>query len=218
MGALPHAADFHCCTEMADFRAPAHPSKQQLRRTFLSQRRGLSATAWQAHSQHLCDRLTQLPLLQQARTILAYQSIRQEPDLTPLFSTLAKDWGLPRCVGKTLQWHRWRWGEPLVQGQYGIGEPDPALPRVEPSQVDLILVPCVACDRAGYRLGYGGGYYDRFCADPQWQGITAIGLLFESAYVDTLPHDPWDVPLSGVCTESGYHAAATLPIPEDPSP
>jgi 5-formyltetrahydrofolate cyclo-ligase len=149
--------------------------------------------------------------------ILAYQSFRQEPDLTLLFSTLAMDWGLPRCVGKTLQWQRWRWGEGLVQGQYGIWEPDPALPRVEPSEVDLILVPCVACDRAGYRLGYGGGYYDRLFADPRWQGIPAIGVVFEDAYVEALPRDPWDLPLQGVCTESGYYAAGTVPIAEDHS-
>lgn len=188
----------------------APPSKPHLRRTFLSRRRALYPTAWQAQSQRLCDRLRSLPQVQNARTILAYHPFRQEPDLTPLFSTLAIDWGLPRCVGNVLQWHRWRWGDGLVQGKYGIWEPEPTLPMLEPSQVDLILVPCVACDRSGYRLGYGGGYYDRLFADPHWQRVPAIGVVFEDAHVEALPHDPWDLPLQGVCTESGYHAA-TVP-------
>ena len=138
-----------------------------------------------------------------AQTILAYQSLRQEPTLDYLFTDTNKQWGLPRCVGKDLLWHCWQPLEPLVIGAYGIFEPSPELRPIEPGSVDLILVPAVAIDAGGYRLGYGGGYYDRLRADPLWRKIPTIGIVFNFAYVETLPIESWDLPLDAVCTELG---------------
>ena len=134
---------------------------------------------------------------------MAYQSYRQEPDLTPLFTDQEKQWGLPRCLGKELIWYNWQPSEPLVTGAYGILEPVSASPRLEPIDIDLILVPTVAIDRRGYRLGYGGGYYDRLRADRSWRQIPTIGIVFDFAVVDILPIDPWDLKLDAVCTELG---------------
>jgi 5-formyltetrahydrofolate cyclo-ligase len=64
----------------------------------------------------------------------------------------------------------------------------------------------VAIDRQGYRLGYGGGYYDRLRADPLWRKIPTIGIVFNFAYVEQLPIEPWDLPLDAVCTELGVTA------------
>jgi len=69
------------------------------------------------------------------------------------------------------------------------------------NQVDLLLVPAVACDRRGYRLGYGGGFYDRLLSQPEWQQKPAIGIIFDFARLPTLPFDPWDQPLTSICTE-----------------
>ncbi|MGB7485776.1 MAG: 5-formyltetrahydrofolate cyclo-ligase, partial [Phormidesmis sp.] len=63
--------------------------------------------------------------------------------------------------------------------------------------------PCVACDINGYRLGYGGGFYDRMLSDRTWQNKTTLGIVFEYARLPTVPRDNWDVPLDGICTESG---------------
>lgn len=93
-------------------------------------------------------------------------------------------------------------------GHYGILEPDPALPQLLAENIDLLLVPAVAIDRGGYRLGYGGGYYDRLRADPCWRQIPTIGIVFDFAYVDSLPIDPWDLPLDAVCTELGLTRAS----------
>jgi 5-formyltetrahydrofolate cyclo-ligase len=93
--------------------------------------------------------------------------------------------------------------EPMLIGAYGILEPLPELPPIEPDNVDLMLVPAVAIDRSGYRLGYGGGYYDRLRADPLWRKMPTIGIVFDFAYVETLPIEAWDLPIDNVCTELG---------------
>ncbi len=178
--------------------------KTLLRQKFLSQRQALTKQAWQEQSDLLCLQLEHSPQFREFPTVLGYQSCRQEPDLGYLFTHIDKQWGLPRCVGTGLSWHRWQPLEPLVNGAYGILEPAPELPVLGPGDVDLILVPALAIDRLGYRLGYGGGYYDRLRADPHWAKIPAIGVIFDFAYSSLdLPVDPWDLKLDGVCTESG---------------
>jgi 5-formyltetrahydrofolate cyclo-ligase len=82
-------------------------------------------------------------------------------------------------------------------------EPLPNSPTLQPVEVDLILVPAVACDYQGYRLGYGGGYYDRLLSSPEWASKPTIGVLFDFAYLPQLPTDTWDIQLHGVCTETG---------------
>jgi 5-formyltetrahydrofolate cyclo-ligase len=177
--------------------------KTFLRRQFLQQRQAMSVELWREYSDRICIHLQHCPQFTGARTILTYQSYRQEPDLTPLFTDRSKQWGLPRCLGTELIWHRWQPSVPMVTGAYGILEPTPELPKLEPNDVDLILVPAVAIDRYGYRLGYGGGYYDRLRADPVWQKIPTIGIVFNFALVDILPIDPWDLKLDAMCTELG---------------
>lgn len=176
--------------------------KQSLRRYFLQQRRALAPEIWQQHSESICDRLATSDCYRQAQTILAYVSYRQEPDLTLLFKDRDKQWGLPRCVGRDLCWHAWPPSQPLVTGSYDLLEPSPDLPLLTVDRVDLILIPAVALDRRGYRLGYGGGYYDRLRADPAWAQIPTIGIIFEVAYIEALPIDPWDLPLDAICHES----------------
>lgn len=184
--------------------------KAALRRSLLAQRRALDPADWRDRSDRLAAHLQTLPTLHAARTILTYQPIRQEPDLTALVhSAWGRDrtWGLPRCVGQQLHWHRWHPEDPLVPGAFGIREPDAAAPVIQLDQVDApvdaLLVPAVGGDRRGYRLGYGGGFYDRLFATHPTLARRAIAITFAFAVVDTLPIDPWDVPLAGLCTETG---------------
>ncbi|MBW4621510.1 MAG: 5-formyltetrahydrofolate cyclo-ligase [Cyanosarcina radialis HA8281-LM2] len=206
-------------------------NKAQLRQQLLKERRSLPVETWREKSGRLCFHLQSSDLFVEAKTVLAYFSFRQEPDLSllilpsprlrlppPVSPLLAgeglgvrsrgvgddgKRWGFPRCVGEALSWHLWRSGEPLQKGAYGISEPDPNAAIIEPDEVDLILVPAVACDVRGYRLGYGGGYYDRLLSLPIWSSKIAIGIVFEFAYLPQLPIDNWDRSLQGVCTEMG---------------
>lgn len=177
--------------------------KVELRRTLLKARQSMGVEEWREKSDRLSSHLKSSPLLSQAKTILAYFSFRQEPDLSFLFAEAQYQWGLPRVVGKSLSWHRWQAGEPLETGAYGIFEPHPDSPILEPDEVDLILVPAVACDVRGYRLGYGGGFYDRLLSSPEWSSKPTIGIIFDFAYLSELPMDAWDLPLHSVCTEMG---------------
>jgi 5-formyltetrahydrofolate cyclo-ligase len=178
--------------------------KPTLRSHLLRQRRALPSAEWQQKSQQLCLHLQTCSQFIQAETVLAYFSIRQEPDLSWLFS-LPKTWGFPRCVGQDLVWHTWSphlQGVPPV-GAFGIPEPPAQAPLISPEQADLILVPAVACDRRGYRLGYGGGFYDRLLAHPAWATHLTLGMTFADSHITELPIDEWDKPLRGVCTEAG---------------
>jgi 5-formyltetrahydrofolate cyclo-ligase len=187
--------------------APSEPPsdpKVELRRSLLKARQSMPPRVWQEKSQRICQHLAQWPRLAQAKTILAYCSFRNEPDLGLLLAK-QRSWGLPRCEGKDLVWHRWypTCGWPLQVGTYGITEPHPESPLVEPHRVDLILVPAVACDVKGYRLGYGGGFYDRMLAQPMWANKLTIGIVFEYARLPQVPREAWDKKMDGVCTESG---------------
>lgn len=178
-------------------------TKLELRRQLLKKRRSLPPALWREKSDNLCQKLQFLPLFAQATTILAYFSFRQEPDLSSLFE-IKKVWGFPRCVEKSLLWHRWQPGETLKKGAYGIFEPDASSPAITAKEVDLILVPAVACDQRGYRLGYGGGFYDRLLSNRDWQDIPTIGIVFDFALVPQLPVDSWDQRLYGVCTDARW--------------
>ena len=174
--------------------------KEKLRHVLLKKRRSLSQSVWQEKSNNICGKVQSLSQFRSAKTILAYFSFRQEPDLSSLFTTNRR-WGFPRCVGQSLIWHFWQPGNTLQTGIYGIKEPHPNLPVIKPQEVDLILVPAVSCDYQGYRLGYGGGFYDRMLNSPEWQSIPTIGIVFDFAYLPQLPVESWDIGLYGVCTD-----------------
>jgi 5-formyltetrahydrofolate cyclo-ligase len=179
--------------------------KAALRRSLLKARQAIPQEIWQQKSNRLCAHLQRSPGFVEAKTILAYFSFRQEPDLSPLFDLpdSQHQWGLPRCVDRTLSWHIWSLETPLQPGTYGIPEPVATAPTLSAAEVDLILVPCLACDVRGYRLGYGGGFYDRLLGDPTWANIPTIGVVFEFARLPGLPTEPWDRPLQMICTEVG---------------
>jgi 5-formyltetrahydrofolate cyclo-ligase len=180
--------------------------KSALRHQLLAQRQQLSPMLYKQRSAQICQQLqtflaAQVPT---ASSILAYCPHRQEPDISALFCSPDYQWVLPRCLpDRQLAWHRWCWGDLLVANRYGLLEPSVTAPVVDLADVSVLLLPAVAIDRRGYRLGYGGGYFDRLLSNENWQPVMTIGVVFDFAYLPLLPVDDWDRPVAAVCTESG---------------
>ncbi|MGU9961776.1 MAG: 5-formyltetrahydrofolate cyclo-ligase [Candidatus Puniceispirillales bacterium WSBS_2018_MAG_OTU23] len=145
--------------------------------------------------------------LKRGDVIAGYWPIKTEIDPRPVMLALAKrgmTTALPRtpAPAAALTFHQWRDGDDLVGGLYGTSEPKPDAPICTPT---LLLVPMLAFDDDGFRLGYGGGFYDRSLAVLKQSGnrVFALGIAYDSQRVDELPLAPHDVKLDGVLTGSG---------------
>lgn len=141
--------------------------------------------------------------------VAGYWPFRTEIDPRPLMRALAERGArlaLPRTPPKGspagLSFHLWDEAEALAPGGFGVHEPRADAPPVEP---DLVLVPLLAFDRTGARLGYGAGHYDRTLPALRARpGFRAIGLAFAAQEVDRLPAEAHDAPLDGIVTETAY--------------
>ena len=132
----------------------------------------------------------------------AYHALPDEADPAALLEKLVElgvHIAFPRVAGKglPLEFHRVPDGEMLRAGAYGIQEPASHFPVARP---DLLLVPLLAFDRAGHRLGYGGGFYDRTIARLK---VPAFGIAHAAQEISSLPAESHDIALSGILTEHG---------------
>ncbi len=131
-------------------------------------------------------------------------SIGSEIDSMPLLARLraaGHDIALPVVVRKAapLVFRRWLPGDAMETGPFGIQEPAAAAPVLRP---DLLLVPLLAFDRSGHRLGYGGGFYDRTLRALRADGaVLAVGIAYAGQEVDAVPVAEYDQPLNWIVTE-----------------
>ncbi|MEN9205633.1 MAG: 5-formyltetrahydrofolate cyclo-ligase [Thermostichales cyanobacterium DRC_bins_46] len=176
-------------------------TKQEWRRHLKEQRARLSPEQLQGLSYDICRQLLSCPALQTAACALAYLAFGREISLEPLFLACPdKIWGIPRCLpDRQLAWHRYHRGDALAPNPWGIPEPLPTAPLLDPGLAECILVPALGCDHSGIRLGYGQGFYDRFLL--QVPGLR-LAVIPDQALVPQLPRDPWDVPMQMIVTES----------------
>ena len=120
---------------------------------------------------------------------------------------------LPRInkASQTLQLHRINRLDELVSGVWGIREPHGEAPTVSLAEIDFVLMPGVAFDRQGARLGYGAGYYDRLLASGQRRALR-VAAAFDVQIVDSVPADAHDQRLDIIITENRIiHALPTMP-------
>ena len=148
-----------------------------------------------------------------AGAVSGFTAFRTEIDVIPLLARLAGDgWATALPVvaadGAPLSFRRWTPGEPTVPGRFGIPVPHAASAELLP---DVLLVPMLAFDRAGFRLGYGGGFYDRTveCLR-QLKPVVAIGIAYAAQEVAAVPRGRYDQPLDWIVTEVG----AFQPMPD----
>ncbi len=109
-------------------------------------------------------------------------------------------------AGKPLRFHRWRPGEPLIPGAFGAREPHGGGPGLSPQ---VLIVPLVAFDAGGWRLGRGGGFYDRTIAELRAAGpVLTAGIAFSAQRVPQVPREAHDQRLDWIVTEEGAFRAA----------
>lgn len=159
-----------------------------------------------------------LPELKAARTVLLFYGVGREPDTRELIAGLlqeGKTVALPRCLpGRRMEARAVTGLDDLRPGAYDIPEPVDICPVIERDKIDLILTPNLCCDRLGYRLGHGAGYYDRYLAG--YTGVT-VALCPEEWLQEELPRDEFDLPVELVLTETRVRRGAEAPrrIPEE---
>lgn len=139
-------------------------------------------------------------LAQPAQKIAAVWPLAEEVDLRPLCHDVWKAGRqvlLPETTpkGSPLIFRRWTPASPMIVGRFGTSHPEGDV-----DVPDLVLVPFLAFDRFGYRLGYGGGYYDRTLAA---LNVPAIGFGFAGQQINAVPRGPYDIPLKTIVTECG---------------
>lgn len=175
--------------------------KTALRESARTARRGLEPGERRVASQAAAARVLTLPELRRARTVLLYAALAEEADPSTLVATLAergKRLLFPRVTGDGLRLVAVQDLATLTLGYRGISEPSG--PEVDPAEVDLAVIPGVAYDLLGGRLGQGGGHYDRLL--PQLPvGALRVGLCFSCQVVPFVPCDVHDEPVDVVVTE-----------------
>ncbi len=178
-------------------------SKSSIRQQLQSARRLMSLEQKKAASEHITQTLMATAQWKGARSVGCYLAMPEEVATVGLVQagiSEGKSMSAPVVSGKNqpMTFYRLTPHQILEQGPMGIWQPPQDHP-VKPESIELLIVPAVGFDRAGYRIGYGGGFYDRFLA--HFHGWT-IGVGFDCQLVDSLPVHTHDRPIQMLITET----------------
>jgi 5-formyltetrahydrofolate cyclo-ligase len=177
-------------------------AKAEIRRQLRAVRRVLPIEACNERSARVSERMLELPELRDANVVVAYVAMRKELDPNPLLvaaRALGKKIGLPRIDGESLVLHEYADGDELEESGYGTFDPPASSPIIEPNEVDFIIVPGLAFDPRGHRVGYGRGYYDRLL--PSLPRAFKVGVAYDFQLIAEAPNDVHDVALDCVVTD-----------------
>jgi 5-formyltetrahydrofolate cyclo-ligase len=191
---------------------PTSNNKSELRRRLREQRRALSPAARRLAAEKLADHLCTSRAFRVSRRVACYLPVDSEIDTAAVIERLSQL--NKRCYLPVISRidHDRLWFAPAtdatrhVANRYGIHEPRvPARQLIRAQELDLVLLPLVGFDERGYRLGMGGGFYDRslaFLAQREyWRKPHLIGLAYDFQKLAALPHEPWDIPLDAIATD-----------------
>lgn len=184
--------------------------KERLRKRVLATRTGLDRGQVEVSGQAILKRVLGLEAYRRAKLVHTYVSSKEnEVDTRALIGTClaqGKRVAVPVVMPgtKTLSHALIDSLDQLVVGPYGLAQPEPATAVWLPAEarIDLVVVPGLAFDRRGQRIGWGSGYYDRFLAQVQ---AIKIGLCYDALVLDCIPGEPHDVPVDMVVAETAIH-------------
>lgn len=190
-----------------DLKMDEMTEKREIRKRIMALRNAMPAEAIAAKSGEIVRRLKELPEIRESSTLMVFLNFRSEVVTDGLI-----EWGwdtgkrivVPLCRPENREMTPCRIDSfaDLETGHYGIREPRADRLRfVPPEEIDTVLVPAVAFDRRGYRVGYGGGYYDRFL--PKAPQAARIGAVFACQIVPEVPIDLYDAQAQRIVTEEG---------------
>ena len=142
------------------------------------------------------ERFLALSQVEEADTVMLFCGVGRELDTEPILTALlrrGKRVAYPVCLpGRKMEARAVSSPEELVPGTFGIPAPGEDCPVVKKGEIGVVLVPCLMCDPKGYRLGFGGGYYDRWLAD--YPGFT-VCICPEERLLEEMPRDEFDIPV-----------------------
>ena len=171
-------------------------NKKDLRTEYLQRRRAVPDKG--ARSARILAKLEKRPEYRCARTVALYASLPEEVDTAPFIRaalSAGKRVCLPKISGGEMRFFEISAQTAFARGAFGIREPVSSV-EIPKSEIDLVLVPLLAADAANHRLGFGGGYYDKYLAD--FQG-TSIGICFQEQLSPfPLPHEAHDIALDAI--------------------
>lgn len=179
-------------------------SKPELRKHFLEMRQGLSLDYRRSLDFEIESRLLCSLEYSKADIIFTYVSLDPEPDTKGIIHAAfvnGKKVAVPKCTGKgVMEFYFIKSPSDLIEGKFGISEPDTQkCKKATPTEKSLCIVPALSFDAKGYRLGRGGGYYDRFLKD--FKGKSA-GFCYNSFLRLSLPQESFDIPVDIIVTEN----------------
>jgi 5-formyltetrahydrofolate cyclo-ligase len=182
---------------------PAPEYKDQLRAEGFTRRDGLDKAFRKKAAQRIAEQVLALPDLRELTPVGSYWPIRSEVDTRPLMEALlarGQDVALSQILHPHLSFRLWQPGDVLVKGGFGVREPGPDAPECFPG---ALLVPLVAFDRSGGRIGYGKGHFDRaIAALEDKHPVLTIGLAYAVQEIERVPVEPHDRRLDVIVTEA----------------
>jgi 5-formyltetrahydrofolate cyclo-ligase len=176
--------------------------KKALRKEMLNKRFALSKEAFVSYNEAIYEALTSLDIFKQAQTIGVYVSYKHEVDTRRLIENYAKEKRIcvPKIEKGKMNFYAISSLDALKPGFFGVDEPE-SINLIEPSEIDLMLVPLLAFDHNDFRIGYGKGFYDAYMKEANYY---KLGLAYSFQEIaDTQPH-PLDVALDTILTEEGF--------------
>lgn len=184
--------------------------KKILRKELREQRKNLPSAYRKRAEGRICENVRQSEIYQKAENVFCYVSTPEEVDTWDLMEDIlasGKTLAVPLCRGKgVMEARKITSLKQLKSGAYGIFEPGEETPVLEPEKIDLALIPCVSCSKKGVRLGYGGGYYDRFL--PRTGAVRVI-LCHEQMLCKNIPSEPHDCGMDILVTEAAIYTFGT---------